>query len=88
MHHILKIDPCYFQAVLDGKKNFEIRHDNRGFQAGDTVRLKEWDHTQRQPFKATDPDLRETGRHRDFQIGYVTAFEQKPNWVVFSLLPL
>lgn len=43
MKHELKIYPHYFQAVLDGKKTFEIRKNDRGFNVGDTVVLKEWD---------------------------------------------
>lgn len=38
MNHELKILPCYFDAVLSGRKTFEIRDNcDRGFQAGDTV---------------------------------------------------
>lgn len=39
MHHDLKIDEPYYQAVREGRKNFEIRFNDRGYQAGDTVRL-------------------------------------------------
>lgn len=38
-----KILPEYFDAVEDGRKNFEIRKDEDGFVVGDYVRLKEWD---------------------------------------------
>lgn len=77
MKHILKILPCYFEAVLDGKKTFEIRENDRGYQAGDTVVLREHDKV-----------MLYTGRELEFKIGYVLNFAQKENWVVFSLLPL
>lgn len=40
MHHNLKIDRPYYEAILAGKKNFEIRNNDRGFNAGDTVALR------------------------------------------------
>lgn len=38
-HHVLKTHPAMFRAVRDGRKNFEVRKDDRAFQAGDTVEL-------------------------------------------------
>lgn len=38
-HHVLKTHPPMFRAVRDGVKNFEVRKDDRAFQAGDTVEL-------------------------------------------------
>lgn len=43
MKHELKIYPKYFEAIIDGKKTFEIRKNDRGFRVGDRVVLKEWD---------------------------------------------
>ena len=43
VHHI-KILGCYFEAVLDGRKRFEIRfNDDRGFNSGDAVVMHEID---------------------------------------------
>lgn len=41
--HDLKILPEFFGPVIEGRKTFEIRKNDRGFQKGDTVRLLEWD---------------------------------------------
>ena len=41
--HELKTYPHYFKQSLDGNKPFEIRLNDRNFQVGDIVILKEWD---------------------------------------------
>ena len=40
--HSLKILPEYFQAILSGKKKFEIRKNDRDYKAGDILLLNEW----------------------------------------------
>jgi hypothetical protein len=42
--HQLKCWPVYFDAVLLGRKNFEVREGNRRiYSVGDVLRLQEWD---------------------------------------------
>lgn len=41
--HCLKIYPKYFNSVMNGKKTFEIRKNDRGFKVGDKILLREWD---------------------------------------------
>jgi len=43
--HNLKTYPSDFEAVLSGKKTFEIRYNDRDFAEGDTLVLEEWDPT-------------------------------------------
>lgn len=39
----LKIKPEYFQAVIDGRKPFEIRKNDRNFKVGDEIYLDEYE---------------------------------------------
>lgn len=41
--HELKVLPKYFEAVQRGRKKFELRKDDRGFEVGDYVLLRVWD---------------------------------------------
>ena len=73
MHHDLKIEEPYYQAIIEGKKTFEVRYNDRGYNAGDSVEMSV-------PMRSL-PSIKAT-------IGYVTAYQQKENFVVFSLLNL
>jgi len=95
MTHELKIWPQYYCRVADGSKTFEVRKNDRGFQPGDTVILKEWDP------EYTDNSLnagilssygipKRFGRFTESPllyrtIGYVLPLDAER--VVFSLLP-
>lgn len=75
MHHDLKTWPTYFEAIWVGQKNFEVRENDRGFRAGDTVTLREW----------LPVDRKYTGRVVTARISYVTAFGQRADHCVFAL---
>ena len=72
--HELKILPQYYEAVANGSKTFEVRKNDRRFQKGDTVRLREWEH------------LYLDSMALKFKIGYVLPIDAER--VVFSLLPI
>ncbi len=40
MTHTIKIKECYADAVYDGRKTFEVRENDRGYNAGDIVRFE------------------------------------------------
>lgn len=59
--HELKTWPDYFFRVFAGQKNFEIRKNDRDFQIGDTLVLREW-----------SPDTKEyTGREVNKEVTYI-----------------
>lgn len=43
--HHLKIDSKMFTSLLNGKKNYEIRYNDRNYKVGDFLILKETLHT-------------------------------------------
>lgn len=79
MKHELKIWPQYFCRVKDGSKTFEVQDNDRGFQPGDTVILREFD-----PRKPWEPECYTEATPLEFKIGYVFVIDAKR--VVFSLL--
>ncbi|WP_254698569.1 ASCH/PUA domain-containing protein [Parageobacillus sp. VR-IP] len=76
MKHLLKIWPEYFEAVRSGKKTFEIRKNDRGFQVNDLLLLQEY-----------NPKTQEyTGRELLVEVTYITDFGQPKNQVVISIV--
>lgn len=43
MEHELKTWPEFFKASISGKKKFEVRKNDRNFQVGDELVLREWE---------------------------------------------
>ena len=41
MVHLIKIDTQYFQDVIEGRKRFEIRKNDRGYKQDDVLVMKE-----------------------------------------------
>lgn len=72
--HELKILSEYFNPVLQHKKNFEIRFNDRNFRIGDYIKLKEYN-----PKTNTY-----SGRTISGKITYITDYNQKSGYVVFS----
>lgn len=79
MRHELKMHPVYYEAVSNRSKTFEYRRNDRGFQKGDTVVLKEFD-----PNLSGFNSHCYSGNELTFLIGYVLPVSE--THVVFSLL--
>ena len=43
--HCLKTWPRYFNDIKTGLKTFELRRNDRDYQVGDILKLREWDQT-------------------------------------------
>lgn len=43
MVHAVKILPEYFNKIIDDKKSYEIRKNDRNYKAGDCLALNEYD---------------------------------------------
>lgn len=73
--HELKTWPAYFEATWRGDKTFEIRYEDRGFQKGDTVILREWDRNWPCECDKTHGSecAKYSGREIEARIGYVLA---------------
>lgn len=82
MIHELKTWPQYFQRVFTGHKNFELRKDDRNYEIGDTLHLKEF-----------NPLSNEyTGRELSMKVKYVLrgteeteAFGLKNGYCIMSI---
>ena len=86
MRHILKIWPQYYCRVADGSKTFEVRKNDRGFQPGDTVILREFDpdHVDDDYYAGVTKGRYTGSKDLEFVIGYVLPIDAER--VVFSLL--
>lgn len=71
--HELKILPAYFNDVFSGRKNFEIRKNDRGFRVNHILMLREFD------------GKNYTGSYIHKKITYITDYNQKDNHVVMGM---
>ncbi len=85
MKHDLKIWPQFFQPVAEGTKTFEVRENDRGYQPGDIVTLREYDPELCNGGRGVLVPRGYTGKDLTFKIGYVLPIAG--GVVVFSLLP-
>lgn len=86
MKHELKTWPAFFEAIADGRKMFEVRRNDRGFNAGDELLLREYDPGQLRP-----DTFRYTGRQISAHVTYVLtgeSFGVKDGFCVMAIVIL
>jgi hypothetical protein len=78
MQHDLKCWPVFFEKILTGEKRHEIRLNDRNFQVGDILQLREWDPITK----------RHTGRAVLREVTYITpspSIGLLPGYVAMSI---
>ncbi|MBP1544345.1 MAG: DUF3850 domain-containing protein [Oscillospiraceae bacterium] len=95
MIHELKCHPEYFDALILGKKTFEIRKNDRDFRVGDLVALNEFRPDEDpyappsgdKPFSRSATNGSYSGRHLLFEITYILDDRQflSPGYVALAL---
>lgn len=88
MTHELKTDAEVFQAVHEGKKTYEIRKNDRNFQVGDELWLKETVHTGTE--MAAGAPLEYTGRMIAKRVTHVLhgpIYGLVDGWCILSIAP-
>lgn len=104
MRHELKTWPEYYGPISTGEKPFEIRVNDRDFEVGDILVLREFkpcrlclgslkvrDYTDRVDCDCTltrNPGGRYTRRKCVRRVTYLTSFAQQSNFVVMGLATL
>lgn len=82
--HELKTDKHPFSDAWDGAKSFEIREDDRGFQVGDTLLLRETYNSAEEMVKGAPLDY--TGRELRLIVTHkLTGYGLLDGWCCMSV---
>lgn len=86
--HEIKLLEQYARAKKDGIKPFEIRKNDRDYQVGDLVKyniVEQYIAGKDMPTQdSEDKELCEYFDNRVFKIKYITNYEQKEGYIVFT----
>mgnify|MGYP002507148067 CR=1 FL=1 len=87
--HELKILPEFFEAVISGRKQFEIRKNDRDYKVDDQLILRECEVYLKQDLSGlTRPAFSYTGDSYKAKITYITDYMQRDGYVVLGILGL
>jgi len=76
--HVIKAWPEFFEALVDGRKKFEIRFNDRAYAVGHKLRIREF-------IPSPEGGGRFTGREVGRVITYMTNHEQRRGYVVMGI---
>jgi hypothetical protein len=76
--HIVKAWPEFFEAVLDDRKKFEIRKNDRGYAVGHFLMIREF-------IPSPGGGGNYTGREVEKLITYITSHEQRRGYIVMGI---
>jgi uncharacterized protein DUF3850 len=68
--HELKTWPPYFEHLLDGRKRFEVRKNDRRFAVGDVIKFREYV-PKEQAAKHGEAEAYYTGRAYSMRVRYI-----------------
>lgn len=86
--HTLKIDPGAFHAILIGLKKYEIRYNDRNFNVGDTLYLRETKHPGAE-MESNGYEVIYTNRTILKTVSHILRgpiYGLEENWVVMSII--
>lgn len=82
--HELKKDPIVFDLSVRGQKDYEIRYNDRNFQIGDELHIRET--TESGEAIKAGAELRYTGRMFVRKInGILSGYGLKEGWVILNV---
>ena len=84
--HELKTDAEVFAATALGMKAYEVREDDRGFEVGDVLFLRETRHTGEE-MRVGEKPLIYTGRHEMMEVTHILRgpiYGLLGGWVIMS----
>lgn len=79
-HHKIKCTPDFFEEIKTGVKKFEIRKNDRSYQAGDKITLQEWSQADKYTGREIETLITYVLYSHDFKAGL------KQGYCILSLL--
>lgn len=78
MIHRIKIKQCFLVHILEGRKTFEVRKNDRDYQVGDTIVFHPLQDSDYNAYEVRSPIP-------NYEINYVTDFGCQEGYVVLGI---
>jgi len=79
--HELKCRTQHYNPLISGDKTFETRQNDRDFQVGDCIHMREYEKF----ITVNDQHMDYTGRSLMLKIHYICDYDQKLNNVILAV---